>query len=248
VTRRDRVWADEDRALVRIRDLSLYVAGGDRVVVQAPDLAARSEHDYLVYGWAARLLLWQRRRLTLHAALVVTPDGRAVALAGDSGAGKSTTTVELIRRGWRYACDDVAELALPGPQAVPFERPVHLSDDAARLLGADPAVGRPLPWRSKRVYALEPDLLVRPLAAVVRLSAAPVDRPVAQVLEPVEALMSLLRIGDRIGIVELPALRRAHVDWLGALVRTVPVVNLDRPATGDTVGHVADLVEEAVLR
>lgn len=75
---------------------------------------------------------------------------------------------------------------------VPHERPLHLSDPAARLLGGDPASGRELPGRAKRAYHLAGDLTARPLAAVVHLTADPTlaeGPPVLQHLDPVAALV-----------------------------------------------------------
>lgn len=244
---RGALWADERRALLRIGPAGLWVEDGRRIVLEVGD-DDRSTYDHVVYG-SARLLLTQRRRFSLHATLVATPDGHLVAVAGDSMAGKSTTVAALVAAGWTFGCDDLAEIDPSGTVAVPHERPVHLSDPAARLLGGDPATGRPLPGRTKRAYHLPADLTPRPLAAVVHLTADPDlagERPLAVRLDPVQALVQLAAIGERTGLVELPALRAAYVAWVGALVRSVPVLAVRRPGEGDTVAAVVDLVRSAV--
>jgi len=55
---------------------------------------------------SAAFLLNRMRRALLHAAAVVAPDGRAWLLVGDAFAGKTTTTVTLVRAGWGYLSDD----------------------------------------------------------------------------------------------------------------------------------------------
>ena len=55
---------------------------------------------------AAAVLLGRMHRALVHAAGVVAPDGRAWLLAGDTHAGKSTTSVNLLSAGWRFVSDD----------------------------------------------------------------------------------------------------------------------------------------------
>jgi hypothetical protein len=67
-------------------------------------------------------------------------DGRAVAVLGASGAGKSTAALTLIDRGWRVITDDLlaldaAGLAVPGP---PF---VRICPDRAAGRGGEPDAG-----------------------------------------------------------------------------------------------------------
>jgi hypothetical protein len=239
-------WADADRLLFRSDDgASVYVERGS-VTLSAPDGAARTANDWLAYATAARALLTFDRRYNLHATLVAAPDGRMVAILGDSRAGKSTTTVELVARGWGFACDDIAEVvhSPDGALARPIERPVHLSDDVARRLGGDPAVGRWLPEREKRVYAVAgADLAPRPLAAMVVLSTLADGGDVETRHVPaMDALTTVAGSGDRYGICHLPAHRSGYLRWVTELTRKVPVWAVARPPEGDTVAAVADAV------
>jgi hypothetical protein len=52
------------------------------------------------------LLLGRLDRALVHAAAVVGPGGGAWLLTGDTHAGKSTTSVNLITAGWRFVSDD----------------------------------------------------------------------------------------------------------------------------------------------
>ncbi|GAA3828247.1 hypothetical protein [Nocardioides panacisoli] len=239
-------WADADRLLFRSDDgASVYVERG-AVTLRAPDGESRIANDWLAYATAARALLTLDGRYNLHATLVAAPDGRMVAILGDSRAGKSTTTVELVTRGWGFACDDIAEV-VTGPKgalARPVERPVHLSEAAARRLGGDPAVGRWLPEREKRVYAVVgADLTPRPLAAMVLLSTLAAGNQVE--VRPVPALQAITTVadsGDRYGVCHLPEHRSAYLRWATELTRTVPLWTVARPAEGDSVAAVADAV------
>lgn len=242
-------WADADRLLVTTPTAGLYVEDGRRVVVRADDDRARLEHDYLVYAWAPRLLLMQRRRFGLHATLVVSPDGHAVAVGGPSMAGKSTTAVELVRRGWTFAGDDIVPIDHESGRPVtrPYARPIHLSDAAAARLGTDPALGRPLPGRAKRVYGLPTDLRPRPLALIVVVGRSTGDRIEVEHHPGLVALPRLAVLTDSIGLaVRLPAVRADLFRWAANLAAGTRVVSVRRPADQETVAEMADTVEGLV--
>ncbi|MEV4999786.1 hypothetical protein [Nocardioides sp. LML1-1-1.1] len=238
------LWADQGQLLFRALGSAVHVTA-DRVVLDTPDAGQRASMDWLLYATATRALLSLRHRFNLHGGLVVAPDGRAWALLGESTAGKSTTAVELVRRGWTLASDDIAEV-VPGPDgalALPVARPLHLSDPAARALGADVEQGRWLPERDKRAYDAPADLAPRPLAGLVVLTEREgAGEVVAREVPGLEALPVLAWSADRYGICRLPAHRAAFHDWTTWLARTVPLWHVERPAGRDTVGEVADVV------
>ncbi|MEZ0579736.1 hypothetical protein [Nocardioides sp. MH1] len=246
IMRDDAIWADHDRLLLDAEDAAVHVTA-DSVTFELRGSASRAEHDWLLYATAVRAVLSFRHRFNLHGTLVISPGDRAVAVLGTSMAGKSTTTMELLRRGWRFACDDIVEVSVGdgGVVAHPVARPVHLSDAAARMAGADPAVGQVLPGREKRAYVLEGDLTPRPLAGMVLLGARAEGSVVeTRRVEPLAAVPSIAASADRYGILHLPEHRAAIVTWATAVCRAVPLWDLRRPAEGDSVAAVADAVEE----
>lgn len=113
--------------------------GADPVAVEA-----------LLHGGVLGALIHQRGELPLHATTLVCPSGSfAVALAGHSGAGKSTTAYELVRRGWTVVSDDLTRLSLEEgiPVAWPGRSRLRLLPDACRGFGLDPAALAPAPTR-----------------------------------------------------------------------------------------------------
>jgi hypothetical protein len=238
------IWAGPDRLLFAAEDARVYAEPGT-VRIEAADARARAAADWLLYSTATRALLTFRRDYNLHAGMVVAPGGAAIAVLGDSGAGKSTTMVELLRRGWTLGSDDVVVVRPTDSGAVahPVERPLHLSRRAAELLGGDPDVGRPLPYGDKRAYAVTADLTPRPLAAIVVLGAT--EDAGAVRARRVDGLAAIPAIGlsaDRYGICRLPEHRAEWMAWTAAVCRSVPIWQLNRPAGADTVGAVADEV------
>lgn len=238
-------WADADRLLFTIDTARVY-AEADTVVIDAPTADDRAAADWLLYATAARAVLTFRRRYNLHATLVVASDGSGIAVLGESTVGKSTTTAELVRRGWAFACDDIVEVehTTRGPVAHPVERPIHLSDDVARRLGGDPADGRLLPLRDKRAYAVTgADLTPRPLTALVVLSTLATGPDVESCrVAPLDALATVAAATDRYGICQLPEHRADFLRWNAELCRQVPVWAVRRPRYRDTTEAVTDAV------
>jgi len=96
-------------------------------------------------------VLMQRGHLVLHASCVDI-GGRAVAIAGASGEGKSTTAAALLRQGHRLLCDDLVALSVEG-LVFPGPRRVKLWPEAAAALGHDPnSLDRFIPDFEKRKY------------------------------------------------------------------------------------------------
>ena len=113
-------WVDDaaDTAVLRCTAGSaarLDLAGRTVEIVVRADAAA----DDAEVAWDAfsactvscALLLGCMHRALVHAAAIVAPGGGAWLITGDTHAGKSTTTVNLIEAGWRFVTDDHGVLA-----------------------------------------------------------------------------------------------------------------------------------------
>jgi len=104
---------------------------GPRFVLRAPGGATFVAQglDDLLFDLEKHLTVaLQRRRpelLFLHAAALAR-GGRAWLLAGDSGAGKSTTTWALLHHGWRYLSDELAPIDLASGRVHPYPRALCL--------------------------------------------------------------------------------------------------------------------------
>jgi hypothetical protein len=129
--------------------------------------------EALLQGGVLGALIHQRGELPLHATTLLSPDRTfAVALAGHSGAGKSTTAYALVRRGWIMLSDDLTRITLDdgAARAWPGRSRLRLLADACEGFGIDPATLAAVPnWPGKYQLDLPRWNEPAPLAAIVVL-------------------------------------------------------------------------------
>jgi HprK-related kinase A len=73
--------------------------------------------------------------LVVHAA-AIERGGRVAIMPGAPGAGKSTLTAALVRRGWRLLSDELALIRPSDAHVVPLARPINLKNNSIALMRA----------------------------------------------------------------------------------------------------------------
>lgn len=108
-------------------DLDAKDAG---ITLPPGDRGAVSGEVFTTLTITAALLLGRLQRTLIHAAAAVDPEGGCWLLVGDTHAGKTTTTINLVRGGWSFLSDDhvVARLGSEGPEIEGWPRPFHVDE------------------------------------------------------------------------------------------------------------------------
>jgi hypothetical protein len=216
-------------------------------LVDQPGLAD-STRCHLVIDQLVPHLVSLGGHLVLHASAVAIR-GRAVAVIGTSGAGKSSLAAAFVQRGHRLLADDylllrehegayLATAAYPG---------LRLWGDSAAFFGGDPDALSPVAdFHDKRrlpVAGDEPDPM--PLGAVIALGYEPEPAAPDCLLEPLEgrdAFMVLYRQAfreERAG----RAVQEADLDRFSRLAAAVPVLLMEHRRSYDALPHVLDTIE-----
>lgn len=89
-----------------------YIENGNRIIVyrQSEQLTELSLRSYLT-GSAMALAIMQKGFIPIHGGTVAY-QGKGIIVAGESGAGKSTVTMELMQQGLLFVADDISVVSL----------------------------------------------------------------------------------------------------------------------------------------
>lgn len=228
--------------------LRIRISNGDSLVVDAAKDVRAAELQTYLFGPAFAALLHQRGAAPLHAG-AVSIDGAAVAVAGASGMGKSTTIRALLRAGCRFLTDDQLVLDAdsgrvePGVPSLKLWRAatVHFSDaadDSARVADgldkfhvplAQASPVSPSPLRAICILARDPD------APTPRLERLPAQ----------QAVMALGGLAHHAYVADAMGRRAAIFHQAARLADRLAVFILRRPDDLAAIGRVADLVMAA---
>lgn len=215
----------------------------------------------LLLGPVLGVALQLRGTLCLHAC-VVQIGQQAIAMVGQTGAGKSTTAAALARRGHAILSDDIAVLNLrddhwlaqPGyPRLRLWPAAIHA------LYGSEVGLPRIFSFTEKRFVDLTDDVRQPawrfyreplPLAAIYVLGErqAGVTAPAVTAMSPAQAVMTLMgqRSASHLRLeVDQPA--RAFAD-LSRLAMQVPVHYVRRSDRLDRLPQLCDAIVEDIAR
>jgi len=221
------IWADWPNENYTLEDAATYLIGP-------------------VIGFVLRL----RGLLPLHAS-AISMDGRAIAVAGGPGAGKSTTAAAFARMGYAIISEDLAALRETGGRfiAEPGYPRINLWPDSVQnLFGSENALLRISPTWDKRFVALD-DAEMRfedralPIGAIYILGDREMDSREAIVteLDGPEALLKLVA-NTYVNYLLDAEMRRAEFDALGRMLKNVAVREAHPPAEPSRIAELCDAI------
>lgn len=237
-------------ARVEISAVAAYrIAQGRRITV-APKAGGEDSAVALFLLRAACGILWLQRGMFAMRASTVEISGRAVALAGISGIGKSTLAAALVDAGHRLLSDDVSVIdvaAAGGPLALPTAPVQRLWRDTLTALDIVPGA------RVRRDSAMEkferhvaPAFQATPqrLIAICHLDRLVRARPVierttgAAAVQAVRGQALRLHAAQKMGLEPTVFLQAAKI------AASVPQATLRRPMTFDALRPFAQALPE----
>jgi hypothetical protein len=244
--------ADDGHTFFRYGDGTAFdVAHRSRpAVVRAAIAPGQTLEDLAayLYGPVLGFILRSWGRLALHASCVRLGES-AVLLAGDSGAGKSTTAAALAARGVAAMSDDLTALTADDDGrfiAWPAFDHLRLWSDAERIvLGASGRLERITPTWDKRRYPLgDGDFAAGPFpvgAIIVLEPRTDQRRTVVRTIAPPQAVITLATLTYANYLLDT-TMRATELAQLGALVREVPVIAMEAPREPDDIGDLCDAI------
>ncbi len=243
------LYADDTAILRSPHGLRMMFDKGRTLRLEVPDgMNTRLLHAWLM-GPGLGLICHQRDTPPLHASAVAVA-GRSIAIAGDSGAGKSTTARALLNHGCRLLAEDQVIVDPSSRQLHPGVPDLRLSADAAHWFGDRME-------QQARVGADEDKFVVaslrdrfdpqpRSLATLFVLSPDPVDAPAAERLSPAAAAALIHRYVYRVRLASFMGKGSGIFRWATALAASVPVFVLRRPDNLSRLGELVTTIEQLV--
>jgi aryl sulfotransferase len=224
----------------------LYVEDGRIATLQWGE--DTDDVSWVIQGWAVAIAMYQRGEFSLHASTVAIDD-RVIAIAGRSGAGKSTTCMALRNRGHQLLVDDTTLLRFEpgGVFTTPYSRNVHLLPDSAEALGLDfEELPRLAGGRTKASFTPDaPPLEPRRIDRIVVLNPAEdCSEPSIVELHGMHRLSALRSHISRNLIASFILGEEKLFRLLTDLGDAVPVFELSRPKDGWSLDDVVRLIEE----
>ena len=208
-----------------------------------------------VLGSCTGALLFQRGYMPIHANTVVTTNGTAM-LAGKIGAGKSSTTLALMRRGNRLLADDISAVSFgaeagDAPEVLSGFPRLKLWKATLDHFECDPAGFRRLrPELEKYHFPVDDHFCAVPQKLNAIYILQPQDDPGIRV-RALSGLARLEAIRTHLYKIRFPDAIRNWPDLLAkicGLADAVRVNILERPRDGNSLEAVAEAIENDLLK
>lgn len=227
-------------------------AAGTRIRSTWADYQTLEDASTYLLGPVIGFLLRRRGVTGLHASAVAI-DGRAVAMAGPAGAGKSTTAAAFARQGFAVLSDDFVPLELHdgGVLARPSYPIIRLWGESARLLyGSEEALPIIAPSWQKRYVSLGDrghDFVTEPMElGAIYLFGPRTEDPAAPRTEaepPGAGFMALLTNTNATFLMDA-RMRGEEFAFLAEVVRRVPLRRLHPHARPERLADLTEVIVE----
>ncbi len=219
-----------------------------RVWVRWSEPATLEDAATYLLGPTLGLVLRLRGVTLLHASAVVI-DGRAIAIAGPAGAGKSTTAAAFAQRDYPVLTDDIVALESSGEDFLVQAdcSLLRLWPDSELLGGSAEALPRlALGWEKRFLdvekHGYRAARRPYPLGAVYLLGGEPAaEGPEVRELTTREGVIALVA-NAYANLFADSQMRGRELDVLARLVRELPVCRLHKPQTGLDPAALCELI------
>lgn len=243
------MYADGTAILRSPHGIRLLIDNGRMLRIEVPEgVDARLVQSWLI-GPGLGLIMHQRGVPPLHAC-AVSRAGRALAIAGDSGAGKSTTARALMERGHDLMAEDQAIIAPASATLFPGVPDLRLWAVAAQRFGErTDEHARVGTHEDKFTISSSRDRFdrsPRPLAALFLLGSEPAEMPMSTRLRAGPAAHALHRHIYRQRLATFMGRGADMFGWATALAARIPVYAVRRPHDLSRLDELAAHIEQVV--
>ncbi len=229
-----------------------YIEHGKRIVVELEEDANMDLVCSMILSAGLCLILLQRNEPVVHGSAITVNDA-AVIICGESGAGKSTVTLEMLKRDVGFLADDTVRLRVEADNS--FAEPTYpqqkLCRDQVERCGFEAEKLRYIDEFRDKFALMRREIFVDkavPLKVMIVLKKSKDDEHVfskqLRGKEFLEALIDNLYLSDTYkNIIGVPTELMQKFIMLGSHIKIYEVY---RPVEGDTVNSVLDEIDKVL--
>ena len=238
--------ANDAEFLLSIPDVAkFHVCNGTDITIEPAKSAAMTAIHAFLLGSGFAAILHQRNQVVLHASAVQV-DGKVIAFAGYSGAGKSTTAAHFIQKGAKLIADDLSVLEHGSQISVLSAIPQNkLSGESLEKLGMSSKGLKQIDVdRNKYLVPTKDgfDVGSYPLDAIFVARLRPVSHPTVRRISSKSAIKILQNRTFRRRYICDGQLPKLFQSW-SKIAQNVPMFEIVRPIEGQSLDAVAKLIE-----
>ncbi|MFG6149932.1 aldolase [Halobacillus sp. B23F22_1] len=233
--------------LFRIPNVAIFkIENGERIYFHAFEEAEEDQLRLYILGTCMGSLLMQRNILPLHGSAIEI-DGKAFAIVGHSGAGKSTTASAFLNKGFQLVSDDVIPVTVE--EGVPMVTPAYpqqklwqesLDGFGINSSGYQPIINR----ESKFAIPVQDKFYSKklPLAGIIELEK--VDGECIQLdhIEKLQGLHTIFNHTYRNFMISRMGLLDWHFSVTAQICSYTDLYTLKRPNSRFTAHEITDLL------
>lgn len=240
-----------DQYLLWLPVARYYVSSGKSILVSPSKGSDEKSVRLFLLSNAMAAILHQRNEIMLHASAVCVKGG-VVLFCGHSGAGKSTIAASLQARGYQIFSDDVCilkrENAIDEVKVSPTYPMMKLWEDSFEKLGlkkpdSDMEIRPGVNKYSKFIHTnYQTDSM--PVLKIFLLNPAEngSEEVSIQSLTPTTSFMKIQSQTYRTGQINAMGMHGQHFLTISALIAKVPVYEISRKSSDNTVAQLAEKV------
>ncbi|SKB63842.1 HPr Serine kinase C-terminal domain-containing protein [Lachnospiraceae bacterium] len=236
-------------------DTGFYrVSEGKRIAYSLKEDCDPTNFYLTLMNFAFPRIIIERANLTVHGS-VLSYNDKSVLISGESGAGKSTMTTELINNGLGFMSDDVMRIGFNDKEepVVYSSHPIRrLCRDTVEHYGFDPKKLKPVTLDERFKYFVDSSDVyedrVLPTSVMFYLTINDGDKPEIREITGADKIMMLLnnfyRSEDYVRFGTQPQMYKL-ISKMGAALR---IYEISRPREGMTIKDRAQMVMDVLKK
>lgn len=227
-----------------------YAEKGESIIVEQYKNADRKSLRIYLLCSAMSAIIHQRGMIPMHASGILTDEG-VVLIIGDSGAGKSTIIKALSKKGHPIFTDDVCVLNNQNGkiEGIPSYPVMKLWENTFKLLELGEITREDRLWPDVDKFGVYfHNEFIASWKMIHKIfileKSEDMDQPALINQSGMEAFIAIGSNTYRGWYIEPMKLSVLHFNIVNALIKQCEVLKIIRPAEGDSVALVAELIEE----